>query len=72
MDMPNYPKPVSMRSGCKVGWYTYDNREDAETAAAAARVHAEEMWARGYDFGWLVPGTITRSADGTRFTVTVP
>jgi hypothetical protein len=66
-----YPKPVSTRSGCKVGWYTYDNRADAETASAAAKARASEMRGFGYDFGYSSPGEITERADGT-FVVTVP
>jgi hypothetical protein len=72
MEMPKYPTPIERRSGCKVGWYTYDNLADAEKASKVAAARAVEMAGFGYDFGWCSPGEITESADGTRFTVTVP
>jgi hypothetical protein len=71
MEMPKYPKPVSTRSGCKVGWYTYDNLADATKCADIAAARATEMRCYGYDFGYCVPGEITTRADGT-YCVTVP
>lgn len=67
----SYPKPASVRSGCKVGWYTYTTREEAEEAAAAARWNASIKSAYGYDFGYTPPGTIRETADG-EFVVTIP
>lgn len=66
-----YPTPIKSASGCKVGWYTYDNRADAEAASAVARADASRMRNLGYDFGYCIPGTMTERADGT-FVVTVP
>lgn len=66
-----YPEPLSTRSGCKVGWYTYATRAEAETAAEAARWNASLKAAYGHDFGYTPPGTIGEDADGT-FTVTIP
>lgn len=71
MEMPNYPKPVKRTSGCKVGWYVYDNLADAEKASKVASARASEMAGFGYDFGYCSPGEIRHGADGT-FTVTVP
>ena len=53
-------KPVSSRSGCKVCWYVYATREQAELAAGVAVIQAELKAAKGYDFGYQVPGTITK------------
>jgi len=71
--MPNQavPTPTRQRSGCKVGWYYYDNLADAEACAEWAEIRAAEMAGFGYDFGWLTPGTITECADGT-FQVVIP
>ena len=65
------PKPLYSRSGCKVGWYFYSTRADAEAAVAAAVERAVRMVADGYDFGYSVPGEITEVADGT-WRVTIP
>lgn len=66
-----YPKAASIRSGCKVGWYTYATREEAEEAAAAARWNAGIKARYGYDFGYCSPGEIRETAAG-EFVVTIP
>lgn len=52
---------LDTRSGCKVGWDTYDDETEAKAAAEAARVEAARKWNLGYDFGYQVPGGITFS-----------
>lgn len=49
---------IAQDGGCKVGWSTYDSKEEAEAAAVQARADAQRRAARGYDFGYCVPGTI--------------
>jgi SRSO17 transposase len=62
---------VKINSGCKVGWYTYDDKVEAEAAAAKARRDAVRQAQQGYDFGYQIPGETRDNKDGT-FTVTVP
>lgn len=66
-----YPKPLKMKHGCKVSWKIYGDREAAEEASKAADHNARIDLALGYDFGFMVPGTITEMDDGT-FSVCVP
>lgn len=66
---------ISARAGCKVAWETYTTREEAEARAATARSEAVAQAARGYDFGYLTPGTINEADNeqhGTVYIVTVP
>lgn len=56
--------------GCKVGWLTYDNEAEARERAAKARLDAEDKAARGYDFGYCVPGEVRKVEDG--WVVTIP
>lgn len=67
----NLAEPISKRSGCKVAWATYANREDAEKRAVFAKREAQISYDLGYDFGYLEPGTITELANGT-FEVVLP
>jgi len=67
----NYPKPDDMRSGCKVGWYIYKDQKIAKAAAKIAKAEADRMSARGYDFGFQVPGAIRKTKEGM-FEVVVP
>ena len=57
-DYRSYPKEDNLRSGCKVGWYYYRKREDAELASEVARHNAAIQWELGYDFGYCSPGSI--------------
>ena len=57
-DYKPYPKHDGLRSGCKVSWYYYAKRDDAEKAAIAAKHNAEIQWSLGYDFGYCSPGSI--------------
>lgn len=66
-----YPVPVSTRSGCKVGWYTYNTHEEALHASVVAEQLAAQRWMNGHDFGYQIPGEITKNKDGT-WTVVVP
>lgn len=62
-----YPEHQARHTGCKVSWYYYDKREDAEAASKAAMHDAEIQWRRGYDFGYCSPGLISWVEAGTKF-----
>lgn len=49
---------IDSRSGCKVGWDTYTDEEEAKAAAVEARKLADSKAMRGYDFGYQWPGSI--------------
>jgi hypothetical protein len=66
-----YPVPVSTRAGSKVGWYTYNTHKEALQASVVAEEVAARMWMEGYDFGYQIPGRVTKNSDGT-YTVVVP
>jgi len=66
-----YPVPVSTRAGSKVGWYTYNTHKEALHASVVAEEVAARMWMEGYDFGYQIPGRVTKNSDGT-YTVVVP
>jgi hypothetical protein len=57
-------KPISIRSGAKVGWETYSTEAAAKAAAERAKEKALQMAGMGYDFGYQVPGSIEKVADG--------
>lgn len=67
---------IDQRSGCKVGWETYDNEAEANAAAERAAVDRERKFSQGYDFGYLWPGSISHhEATDTlpeRWTVVTP
>jgi len=71
LDYKPYPKEDDLRVGCKVSWYTYENRDTAEECAEIARHNAEIAASQGYDFGYCCPGNITTLADG-RYEVCIP
>lgn len=60
-----YPETdlVSRRSGIKVGWRTYSTIESADACAYAAAINAVLQERQGYDFGYLIPSTITQVGD---------
>jgi hypothetical protein len=62
-EIQQYPQHQAVRGGGKVSWLYYADREDAEKAAAAARVNAEILAQRGYDFGFQEPGAIDQIGD---------
>lgn len=66
-----YPTPVFKRVGAKVSWYYYDTHEAAWHASVVAEQIAARKWMDGYDFGYQVPGSVTKNQDGT-WTVVVP
>lgn len=49
---------LTHRSGAKVGWNYWSTREEAEADAKVQADARERQLARGYDFGYLWPGTI--------------
>lgn len=67
----SYPKEDDLRVGCKVSWYIYSNRKDAEACAKAAKHNAVIQANLGYDFGYCSPGSIETLDDG-RFEVCLP
>lgn len=67
----DYPKPASQRGGCKVSWYEYNTREEAERASVVAQAEGEHRWNLGFDFGFQVPGHIHEASDGM-WVVTIP
>ncbi len=67
----DYPEYVTIRTGCKVGWITYNDLETAKEAAKAAQHNADIQWSLGYDFGYMMPGHITKKDDGT-YEVCIP
>jgi len=67
----DYPPTEDFRTGCKVGWRIYRDRQDAEACAAAARHNAVIQESLGYDFGYCSPGSIDKLSDG-RFEVCIP
>lgn len=62
--MVSYPKPVKTRSGYKVGWLYFKTESEAKIASSTARERAKLQISRGYDFGYLSPGTITLCQHG--------
>lgn len=54
-----YPEADDFRSGMKVSWNYYKDREKADACAAAAKHNANIQRYRGYDFGYCSPGSIS-------------
>jgi hypothetical protein len=67
----DYPPPADKRVGCKVAWYSYADKADAEACAKAAKWNASIQRGRGYDFGYCCPGDIEQRKDGL-FEVCLP
>lgn len=67
---------IETRSGCKVGWETFDNENEAKACAADAAVQRDRMFTQGYDFGYQWPGSIQHVANhpehGECWVVVVP
>lgn len=55
-DYKPYPPYQRVRTGCKVSWYYYAKKEDAEQAAEVAKHNAAIQASLGYDFGYQSPG----------------
>lgn len=58
------PKSDATRVGCKVSWEYYRDEATAKEAAAVARHNAVIDASQGYDFGYMMPGTVTFMKDG--------
>lgn len=71
MPWMNYPAYKALRTGCKVSWYTYGTKEEAEAASKAAINNASILAEKGYDFGYQSPGAIEQNKDGD-FVVVIP
>lgn len=56
----DYPKYDGMECGCKVSWYFYKDRDEAERASSVARKNAVIYSRLGYDFGYCSPGSIEK------------
>lgn len=49
---------IEREAGCKVAWYVFDDRAEAEAAAEEARNRAYRKGNLGYTFGSVSPGNI--------------
>jgi hypothetical protein len=63
--LPPCPTPIKRDSGCKVAWYFFATKAEAEIASQHAKVWAEYKSHLGYDYGFYACGEINESADGT-------
>ncbi len=70
-DYHDYPKWDDLRTGCKVGWRIYKSIDDARKCTRAAEHNANIQASLGYDFGYCLPGSITKLEDG-RYEVCIP
>ena len=50
--------PIWTKGGCKVAWEYYDSEAAAQARVPSAVSEARDRAARGYDFGYCVPGEI--------------
>lgn len=71
MTIKGYPTPVRERHGCRVSWYTYADLKTARQASTQASKEAVAMKRRGFDFGFMTPGCITKTKDNM-FEVVIP
>ena len=60
----DYPKYDQIEVGCRVSWYYYKSLNDAKKAASIADEHGDWCAARGFDFGYCCPGSLTRITEG--------
>ena len=51
-------QPQYSRSGSKAGWEYYASEDGARMAGARAECNAQRREARGYDFGFQIPGEV--------------
>lgn len=66
-----YPEPIETDARSKIVMRRYRDKKTANRAAAVAKKHAKYRASQGYDFGYMTPGTIYESDDGT-FQVVCP
>lgn len=62
--IPGYPGAQGYRGGIKVAWLYYADKAKAYQAATTAKGKAGIVLARGGDFGYQVPGTVTLMQQG--------
>ena len=63
--LKQYPEgEIAIRNGCKVGWQTYATHELAKQCSESAIYNAEILRNKGYDFGYVVPGSISQTEKG--------
>ena len=55
------PIPVDYRAGCRVSWYYYATREEADIASVEAFQQGNRKTALGYDFGYCSPGHVQKT-----------
>lgn len=67
-----YPPEQDLRSGCKVSWYYYDSREDADACAKVAKHNARIALSEGYDFGYCGPGSVSWVESRQQWEVCIP
>lgn len=58
---------IAIEAGCKVGWAYYSTYDEALEASKEAENEARRKFALGYDFGWQVPGAISRLNDHPKY-----
>lgn len=65
MSVQRYPENyISRENGCKVGWLTYATLDLAEECSKIAKENATYLSSKGYDYGFQVPGSITKVETG--------
>ena len=65
MALRQYPEgEINIRNGCKVGWLTFPTEELASECSKSAIYNAEILRSKGYDFGYVVPGSVTKIENG--------
>jgi hypothetical protein len=57
-EMMGYPNPIKLRVGCKVSWYYYRTKKEANKASHRAETRAKIKEAQGYDWGYQTPGNV--------------
>jgi hypothetical protein len=63
--LKQYPEgEIARRNGCKVGWLTFPTKELASKCSESAIYNAEILRNKGYDFGYVVPGSVTKIENG--------
>lgn len=59
-----YPKEKDYRSGIKVAWLYYVDKETANEASRLAEKEAQRKAELGYDFGYQRPGNVRYCESG--------
>jgi hypothetical protein len=66
-----YPTPVRKEHGCKVSWYAYRTKDEARFVSRLAHEQGQWLEDEGFDFGYMIPGSIRQEDDGL-WTVVIP